>query len=57
MFKVGEFVKYRMPLDADYSYAVILDLKKRKAVVVLKTYPQELVVEVPYKYMEHTEKR
>lgn len=57
MFEVNELVKYRMPLDADYSYGVITELKKGKAEIVLKTYPFGLVVEIPYRYIEHIERR
>lgn len=56
MFKEGEFIKYMMPLDADYSYGIILELKKGRAAVLIKSYPQGLVTEVPYKFMEHTGK-
>lgn len=56
MFKVDELVKYRMPLDADYSYGVIQELKKGRAVIMLKTYPHGLIVEVPYRYIEHYER-
>lgn len=56
MFKEGEFIKYMMPLDADYSYGVILELKKGRAAVLIKSYPQGLVTEIPYKFMEHTGK-
>ena len=57
MFKEGELIKYMMLLDADYSYGVITELKKGRAEVVLKSYPQGLVVEVPYRVMEHIRKR
>lgn len=57
MFKEGELIKYMMPLDADYSYGVITELKKGRAEVVLKSYLQGLVVEVPYRVMEHIRKR
>ena len=56
MFKVDELIKYMMPLDADYSYGVILELKKGRAVILLKTYSQGLVVEIPYRYIEHYKK-
>lgn len=51
MYKVGELIKYMMPLDADYSYAEIVELKKGRAVVQRKSYPQGLITEVPYKFM------
>lgn len=56
MFKEGELIKYMMPLDADYSYGVI-SIKKGRAEVILKSYPQGLVVDVPYRVMEHIRKR
>ena len=56
MFKEGDFMKSMMPLDADYSYGVILELKKGRATVLLKSYPQGLVTEVPYRMMEHIRK-
>lgn len=34
VFKEGELIKYMMPLDADYSYGVITELKKGRAEVV-----------------------
>lgn len=54
MFIKGEFVKYMMPLDADYSYGVIREIRKGRAEVELKSYPQGMIVEIPYRYMRHT---
>lgn len=53
MFKEGELIKYMMPLDADYSYGTILELKKGRAVVLSKSYPHGTITEVPFRYMEH----
>lgn len=53
MYKVDEFIKYMMPLDADYSYGVILELKKGRAVVLSKSYPHGTITEVPYRFMDH----
>lgn len=53
MFKEGELIKYMMPLDADYSYGTILEMKKGRAVVLSKSYPHGTITEVPFRYMEH----
>lgn len=53
MYEVDERIRYMMPLDADYSYADIIELRRGRALVRRLTYPEGLEVEVPYRYMQH----
>lgn len=51
MFKVGEVVKWRSPLDADYSYGTILDIDRNIAVIAGSGYYTGLVTDVHMRYI------
>lgn len=58
MYKEKEIIRYREPLDADYTYAEITELKKGRAEVkIVGLYHTGLIVEIPYRYIEHIQKR
>ena len=52
MFKVGDRVRWRAPLDADYSYGTIIAIKRGFATVMETGYYQGVITEVHIKYME-----
>lgn len=57
MYKVGEKVRYMEPLDHDYSYGVILELKEGRALIEKISYPPGLRVEIAYRYLDHLKGR
>ena len=52
MYKVGELVRWMRPLEEDYSYGYILDIKKSIATVVNTGYYSGVTAEVHLKYIE-----
>lgn len=52
MFKVGEAVRWRCPLDADYSYGYILEIKRSIATVLCTGYYIGCTTEVHLRYIE-----
>ena len=52
MFSVGEVVKWRLPLEEDYSYGTILKINRGKAIVRDSGYYTGKIVEVHLKYLE-----
>ena len=53
MYKVGEKIRYMEPLDHEYSYGYIRELKEGRALIEKISYPQGLMVEIGYRYMDH----
>lgn len=56
MFSVGEIVKWRDPLDEDYSYGTVLRIKKSVAVVLCSGYYAGIITEMPIKNIEKLER-
>lgn len=52
MYKVGELVKRRCPLDEDYSYGYILGVKRNVALVVGTGYYSRTTTKVHLKYIK-----
>ena len=53
MIEVGDAVKWLCPLDADYSYGKVLDIKRSVATAVIcKGYHRGVITEVHTRYME-----
>ena len=52
MVKVGDEVRWRNPLDADYSYGTIISLYKGKATVKETGYYHGVISEVYLRYIE-----
>lgn len=52
MFKVGELVRWMCPIEEDYSYGTILEIKKSVATVLGSGYYTGVTTEVHLKYME-----
>lgn len=57
MFKVGERIKWRRALDADYSYGAIQELDNGIALVKCEGYYSGFITVVPIRYLEKPEKR
>ena len=56
MFRVGEAVKWMCPLDADYSYGTILEIKNSIATVLGRGYYKGRITEVHIRYLSKEEK-
>ena len=56
MFKVGERVRWRSPLDADYSYGTIVSLRYTLATVEGSGYYKGVLSEVHVRYIESMER-
>ena len=56
MVKVGDLVKWRNPLDEDYSYGTVLEVKKNLVVVQGSGYYKGVVSEVYLKYIRKVKK-
>lgn len=56
MFKVGDFVRWRCPLDADYSYGTIVALERTVATVVGTDYYAGVTTHIFLRYIERVEK-
>jgi hypothetical protein len=52
MVKVGEIVKWRCPLEEDYSYGTILKINKRVATIMGSGYYTGTITEVHLMYIE-----
>ena len=52
MFKVGEVVKWRCPLDPDYSYGTIVKVRPNSALIECTGYYKGLITGVPKMYIE-----
>lgn len=53
MYEVGELVKWRCPLDADYSYGTILEVNNRNVARVEGSgYYAGVITEVHLRYIE-----
>lgn len=53
MFKVGELVKFRNPLDADYSYGTIVEIDSRSVATILGSgYYTGVTTAVHLRYIE-----
>ena len=52
MFVVGEVVKWRLPLEEDYSYGTILKIYKKRALVIDSGYYAGKITEVQIRYLE-----
>lgn len=57
MLKVGDRVKWCEPLDADYSYGVILDIKRSSATVAGSGYYTGMVAVVHMSNIEKDKER
>lgn len=51
VFKIGEVIRWRSPLDADYSYGTILAIKRSVVIIAGTGYYTGLVIEVNRKYI------
>lgn len=56
MFKVGEKVRYRRALDADYTYGTIVELIDNIALIELIGHNRGVVTDVRIKYIERIKK-
>ena len=56
MFKVGEDVRWRCPLDADYSYGTILEINRSIATVEGSGYYAGKISEVHLRNIEKIER-
>ena len=56
MFRIGELVKWRCPQEPMYSYGVIVELRKRWAVIECRDYYDGLIVEVHLRYLRKVER-
>ena len=52
MYKAGERVRWRTPLDADYSYGTILEINRGIATVVGSGYYHGVISEIHIRHME-----
>lgn len=52
MFNVGDAIKWRCPLDNDYTYGEIVDLKKSRATVKGTGLYSGITAEVHLRYIE-----
>ena len=52
MFKVGELVKWRRPLDEDYSYGYIVEINRNRATVSGTGYYKGVITIVHLKEVE-----
>ena len=54
MYEVGELVKWRCPLDADYSYGYIVEIKRNLATVIGTGYYSGVTTEArTHKLLPH----
>jgi len=52
VYKIGEFVRWMLPLDNDYSYGFVEQVKRSRVVVRCIGYYSGLVVEVHMRYID-----
>lgn len=52
MVRVGETVKWRCPLDEDYSYGTVVKVNKRKVYVMGSGYYAGVITEVHSMHIE-----
>ena len=52
MFKAGELVKYRNPLDADYSYGTVVEINRNVATILGSEYYTGVTTAVHLRYVE-----
>lgn len=55
-FKVGEVVRWMCPLDKEYSYGTIVELKKNKAIISYIGYYNGRLTEVHMRYIRKLER-
>ena len=56
MYKVGELVKWREPLDADYSYGHIIEINRNLATVRCMGYYTGNINQVHFRYIRKVQK-
>lgn len=56
MFKVGDTVRWMCPLDADYSYGNIMEIRRSIATVRDTGYYKGTTTEVHLKYIERVQR-
>ena len=56
MVRVGEIVKWRYPLDADYNYGTVMEIKKSVALVMWSGYYAGVITEVALHRLEKAER-
>ena len=56
MIKVGEIVKWRCPLDEDYSYGTVLEIKRSLATLRCSGYYDGFITEVHIKHIQKLSK-
>ena len=52
MYKVWELIRWRDPLDADYSYGTIQEIRRGSALVLGSGYYTGVVFAIPLRYIE-----
>ena len=52
VYKVGELVRWRCPLDADYSYGYIVSIRRNLVTVIGTGYYRGVTTEVHIRYIE-----
>lgn len=57
MYAVGEKVKWMCPLDNDYSYGTILEIKQNRAIVEGSEYYKGCVSLVHLRYIRKAKKK
>jgi hypothetical protein len=56
VFKVGEMVRWMCPLEEDYSYGTILEIKQSKAKILCTGYYAGMITEVHLRYIDKLER-
>lgn len=57
MLKVGELIRWRSPLDADYSYGTVVAVQKAYVIIRSKGYYEGLEVKVHISDVERHKRR
>lgn len=52
MYRAGELVRWKCPLDADYSYGYVVEVKRGLVTVIGTGYYSGVTTEVHIKYIE-----
>lgn len=53
MYEVGEIVRWMEPLDHEYSYGKLIEIKRNRAIIEEMGYYSGRVVSIHLKYVKH----
>lgn len=56
VYEVGELVKWKSPLDSDYSYGYILEIKRNLATVIGTGYYSGVTTQIHLRYIDKAKK-